>query len=264
MPISRRSFLLATASAGLVAAAGQTGLSPAVRRLYVHVAGGWDPRLVFDLDHPAAGSRVNSSGPLAFVDHPSRPQVRAFVRQHGARCAVVNAVDCGDLSHALPLGLRAGEHVASEQLNPLLEAHSVAGLPLANAAGAALSEAIRRGEPLADGTVLTHTGAGDAQWDSHRDSDGQQSACFEDLFGLLGQLAAHTDRNGQRLLATTEVIVFSELGRSAGFNRHGGTEHHRFTSVLRFGAGVRSGHQGRFDDLLNPRGATTSLDALLA
>ena len=107
--MNRRELLFQGAAAGLA------GLLPArvarastADHLLVYVAsGGWDPTFVFD-PHPesssidgAPGSTVATAGGVRFADAASRPAVRRFFEQYGARTCVVNGIAVGSISHPL-------------------------------------------------------------------------------------------------------------------------------------------------------------------
>ena len=67
--------------------------------------GGWDPTFVFDPHLGSAtvqgppDSTLATAGGVAFADAASRPAVRRFFEQHGARACVVNGVAVGSISH---------------------------------------------------------------------------------------------------------------------------------------------------------------------
>jgi uncharacterized protein (DUF1501 family) len=111
--MNRRELLLRGAAAGLA------GLLPSrVARaatddhLLIYVAsGGWDPTFVFDphfgsstIDGPP-DSTLATAGGVSFADASSRPAVRSFFEQHGARTCVVNGIAVGSISHPLCMRL---------------------------------------------------------------------------------------------------------------------------------------------------------------
>ena len=49
------------------------------------------------------------------------------------------------------------------------------------------------------------------------------------------------DSDGETLLETTTVIVFSEMGRTPVYNASFGKDHWPYTSVMMMGAGIRKG-----------------------
>ena len=110
--MNRRHFLGA-------AAAGTAGLTLPIRsaRAAVHAAdrkfvfvfnpGGWDPTRVFatefdnrDVDMEPRAER-GAAGGIAFVDHPDRPSVRAFLQQNHDRLLVINGVQVRSIAHEI-------------------------------------------------------------------------------------------------------------------------------------------------------------------
>jgi uncharacterized protein (DUF1501 family) len=110
-PFTRRSLLHgAVAAAGLAsigAPAQAATVAPAERRfLFVQALGGWDPACFFA---PNFGSSILSmeaeavagtEAGIPFVDHPSRPSVRTFLRRWGAQTAVLNGLYVQSISHS--------------------------------------------------------------------------------------------------------------------------------------------------------------------
>ncbi|MEC7949378.1 MAG: DUF1501 domain-containing protein [Myxococcota bacterium] len=105
--MNRRELLIRGAAAGV---AGM--LAPRLAHasggdcLIVYVAnGGWDPTFVFDphLDSATVqgppDSTLATAGGITFADAASRPAVRSFFEQHGARSCVVNGIAVGSISH---------------------------------------------------------------------------------------------------------------------------------------------------------------------
>jgi hypothetical protein len=76
-------------------------------------------------------------------------------------------------------------------------------------------------------------------WDSHSDNSLNQSQAFETSFSQLKELVDALSDGG--LLATTTVLVVSEMGRSPMLNSLGGKDHWPYTSAMIVGAGVRGG-----------------------
>jgi uncharacterized protein (DUF1501 family) len=92
-------------------------------------------------------------------------------------------------------------------------------------------------------------------WDTHNGNDPIQSGCYNHLFGHLNRLiellSTTSDSSGNSLLETTTVLVISEMGRMPVYNISNGKDHWPYTSLMLFGAGVRSGEVfGRTDDTL--------------
>jgi hypothetical protein len=96
---------------------------------------------------------------------------------------------------------------------------------------------------------------GFGQWDSHQDNAGNQSRCYEHLFGrlstLMAGLSATAGPAGGSLLDQTTVLVLSEMGRTPVENAAGGKDHWPYTSALLVGAGLDGGRVvGATDDSL--------------
>jgi uncharacterized protein (DUF1501 family) len=114
----RRDFLGAAAVGGLVLPLGPRAWalsgSSRSRFLFVFVTGGWD-QLVSLV--PAQGSSVVErqgdevlaeaalAGDVPFVDHPERPDVRAFFETHAARLALVHGIEARSVAHDVCLRL---------------------------------------------------------------------------------------------------------------------------------------------------------------
>lgn len=91
------------------------------------------------------------------------------------------------------------------------------------------------------------------EWDTH-DTIADQGLNHEALFGDLALLMQGL--KDEDLLATTTVVVMSEMGRTPKLNAPdmtAGKDHWPTTSALVLGAGVRPGVYGGTDDLLNAR-----------
>lgn len=119
MSISRRALLRglgATAGATLAAAAlPHLGLRPLTARAaggplkfcFVFNPGGWDVTQVFapafDLPgvHVMPGSQPGLAGGIPFVDHPTRPAVRAFFEAWGSRSLVLNGILVRSIAHEI-------------------------------------------------------------------------------------------------------------------------------------------------------------------
>lgn len=73
--------------------------------LFVFNDGGWDTGCVFTPWNEVEGATVENgaevgeAGGVRFVDHPSRPSVRAFFEEHGARTAVLNGIEVRSITH---------------------------------------------------------------------------------------------------------------------------------------------------------------------
>lgn len=77
---------------------------------------------------------------------------------------------------------------------------------------------------------------GGFDWDTH-DDNARQSDLQDRLYGNLATLGGMLEREG--LLATTTVLVVSEMGRTPKLNLSRGKDHWPVTSALVFGAGVK-------------------------
>ena len=82
-------------------------------------------------------------------------------------------------------------------------------------------------------------------WDTHTDSDNQQSPLWDGLFqGLdrfLGALGATRSPSGRTLAEDTTLVVLSEMSRTPRLNADNGRDHWPFTSVLVIGPRVTGG-----------------------
>ena len=110
--INRRHFLGATAAgtAGLALPfrTAHATVNAADRKfIFVFNSGGWDPTRVFatefdnsNVDMEADAQR-GSAGGIEFVDHPSRPSVRAFMEQNHDRMLVINGLQVRSIAHEI-------------------------------------------------------------------------------------------------------------------------------------------------------------------
>ena len=138
--MNRRELLLRGAAASLA------GMLPArlarastTDHLLVYVAkGGWDPTFVFDphpesstIDGPPA-STVSTAGGVRFADAATRPTVRSFFEQYGAKTCVVNGIAVGSISHPLCMRLMmtGSRKTDAADLATLLGASTGSGLAL--------------------------------------------------------------------------------------------------------------------------------------
>ncbi|MCB9731208.1 MAG: DUF1501 domain-containing protein [Deltaproteobacteria bacterium] len=97
---------------------------------------------------------------------------------------------------------------------------------------------------LALGVAQCVTISPPVSWDTHTDSDNQQSALWEALFVGLKKLMdrlAGTTVAGRALLEDTVVVVTSEMGRTPQLNSDQGRDHWPWTVAMVLGAGVRGG-----------------------
>jgi uncharacterized protein (DUF1501 family) len=109
--MNRRTFLqtstLGLAAMGLpVGASWASSLGSDRKLLFVFAQGGWDPTRAFapvfdlndivDLEPEAA---LSQAGNIPFVDHPSRPSVRAFFQANADRMLVLNGVMVRSIAH---------------------------------------------------------------------------------------------------------------------------------------------------------------------
>ena len=102
--------------------------------------------------------------------------------------------------------------------------------------------------------VLEHGGEWDIGWDTHSGLERQGThfeVLFDDLTGIIAELAQRQGSSGGSLLDEVTVVVFSEMGRAPQMNVTGGKDHWTFTSAMLIGAGVSGGRViGGFDDQL--------------
>lgn len=109
--LSRRALLggaAATAAAGLFPRTARAAVSASdLKFVFVRVFGGWDPTRVFAtvLDNPAvdteADAVVSTLGGLRFVDHPDRPNVRAFFERWADRTLFLNGAVIPSVNHRI-------------------------------------------------------------------------------------------------------------------------------------------------------------------
>ena len=90
-------------------------------------------------------------------------------------------------------------------------------------------------------------------WDSHTDSDNQQSPLFESLFAglntFMARLQSTQDTTGRNLSENTVVVVLSEMGRTPQLNSDQGRDHWPYTSAMLIGPGLTGGRVvGGYDD----------------
>ncbi len=74
--------------------------------LFIYVPGGWDSTMVFDSKvgntnfSQESGARLaRGKGDIAYVDHSSRPSVKAFFDAYGDQISVINGVYTGGFNH---------------------------------------------------------------------------------------------------------------------------------------------------------------------
>jgi uncharacterized protein (DUF1501 family) len=107
--ITRRTFLGSAAAGAALFGGARLGLAQSKgargRFLFLHAEGGWDPLCVFaplfgangvDMEAEAAPWTI---GGLALVDHPERPNTRAFFEQHHGETALLNGVSVRSVNH---------------------------------------------------------------------------------------------------------------------------------------------------------------------
>jgi uncharacterized protein (DUF1501 family) len=87
------------------------------RFLFIFADGGWDTTHVFTpmfgvsgVDMPSE-STLASAGGIDFVDAASRPSVRAFFEEHGARACVINGIEVPTVAHNRARRLLCTGHV---------------------------------------------------------------------------------------------------------------------------------------------------------
>lgn len=93
-------------------------------------------------------------------------------------------------------------------------------------------------------------------WDTHVDSDNQQSqlweAFFKGLSALVSGLASTPDPTaapGRTMLDGTIVVALSEMARTPGLNADAGRDHWPWTSAMLIGEGLSGGRViGGYDD----------------
>lgn len=73
--------------------------------LLVYASGGWDPTMVFDdkltsgyVTKETGARQGTTLGGLSYVDHPTRPGVKAFFDAYGDRTAIVNGLSTGGMT----------------------------------------------------------------------------------------------------------------------------------------------------------------------
>lgn len=106
---TRRSFLgsvaVTTALFGISSFTRAQTSTVGKRFLFLHAEGGWDPLTVFaplfsapDIDMEAAAEPWTIGG-LTLVDHPARPQTRAFFTAHHGAVCLLNGVSVRSVNH---------------------------------------------------------------------------------------------------------------------------------------------------------------------
>ena len=109
--MDRRTFLgtaaLATAGLGLPLRTARAASGADLKFLFVFNSGGWDPTRVFapefsnrNVDMEPDAERATAGG-IDFVDHPARPSVGAFIRQHHSDLLVLNGVQVRSIAHEI-------------------------------------------------------------------------------------------------------------------------------------------------------------------
>ncbi len=103
--VRRRTFLAGLSALGLLPSTLARAATKQHLVLY-WAKGGWDPSFVFDphfesssLDRDPA-SQSASVGDLHFAESEDRPAVTRFFQVHSGRCAIINGLAVGSISHA--------------------------------------------------------------------------------------------------------------------------------------------------------------------
>ncbi|MCC6623617.1 MAG: DUF1501 domain-containing protein [Deltaproteobacteria bacterium] len=102
-------------------------------------------------------------------------------------------------------------------------------------------------EALARGVARCVTVSPPVSWDTHTDSDNQQSQLWELLFAglarVMGRLSAAASPAGEnrKLLDDVVVVVLSEMARTPQLNADQGRDHWPWTSALVIGDGITGG-----------------------
>ncbi len=103
--LSRRQLLGLGAAGLLLPSLGASVAASKRRFLFVHCYGGWDTTRIFQ---PAFGSSIVDMeseaveaevGGIHFVDHPDRPQVRAFFENYADRTCIMNGIEVRSVTH---------------------------------------------------------------------------------------------------------------------------------------------------------------------
>ena len=108
-------------------------------------------------------------------------------------------------------------------------------------------------EVLARGLAHCVTVSPLVSWDTHTDSDNQQSQLFESLFAGLDSFATRLNTtlgpSGAPLSEEVVVVVLSEMARTPQLNADLGRDHWPWTSALLWGPGVAGGRVlGAYDE----------------
>src|SRR5262245_33215653 len=108
---TRRRFVRSLAASSLVLSATPTVLAgrgdARCRFLFVSAEGGWDPLCVFAamFDAPDIDMEPEAEpwtvGDLRLVDHPARPQTRAFFERRHADVALLDGVSTRSVNHEI-------------------------------------------------------------------------------------------------------------------------------------------------------------------
>ncbi len=131
-------------------------------------------------------------------------------------------------------------------------------------------------DALSRGVAQCVTISPPVSWDTHTDSDNQQSQLWESFFQNMNRLAARLaatpapivagqSNSGGTLADDTLVVVLSEMARTPQLNADNGRDHWPWTSVMLFGNGITGGRViGGYDDGYGGLGidpATCEVDA---
>lgn len=94
-------------------------------------------------------------------------------------------------------------------------------------------------QALSRGVVECVTISPPVSWDTHTDSDNQQSQLWEFFFTAMNRLMSRLER--EDLAEDTVVVVLSEMARTPQLNADEGRDHWPWTSVLLVGPGLTGG-----------------------
>lgn len=185
---------------------------------------------------------ARSDLPLTGLRNPTRDQIDDFVRRRTA--AWSDALGRYDLAEA---------HARAAQLEALRGDLSFA------ADGSFQAQIELAVQALSRGVAQCVTISPPVSWDTHTDSDNQQSQLWEGLFTGLSRLMARLSATpapmlgGQstsaKLADETVVVVLSEMARTPRLNADMGRDHWPWTSVMLIGPGLAGGRAyGGYDD----------------
>jgi len=177
-----------------------------------------------------------SDTPIAPLKNPTRDKVDDFVRRRTNAWVDAAPGARGDLASALE---------RARQLEALRGDISFA------ADGSFEAQIELAVQALGRGVAQCVTISPPISWDTHTDSDNQQSQLWEFFFQGMNRLASRLattpapmlagQTNDAMLADETVVVILSEMARTPQLNADNGRDHWPWTSVMLFGDGITGG-----------------------